>query len=103
MDCKHCFHWDKASETFNTEIESCCDCGYVKFPRLNNAEEAIKRVSELADYYDGKEIQQNPMGYGQLKNESNSVSHRVAAYNIRKALSGENFNEIKPKPEKDND
>lgn len=47
MDCKHCFHWDKASETFNTEIESCCDCGYVKFPRLNNAELAIARVREL--------------------------------------------------------
>lgn len=47
MDCRHCFHWDKASETFNTEIESCCDCGYVKFPRLNNAELAINNVRQI--------------------------------------------------------
>lgn len=64
MSCKHCFHWDRSSETFNTEIQSCCECGYVDtsmsridklvrqavedgFYQQTKDQEAIQRVREL--------------------------------------------------------
>lgn len=50
---------------------------------------ALKRVRELMEFYEGKDFGSNPMGYGQLKNESNSISYKVAANNIWKALDGE--------------
>lgn len=87
---RHCFHWSNASETFNTPIEKCCECDFIDFPRLNDAELIIKQVRELADRYADKADETNPNGYGgQPLDENNSISYWLVSRELWKILNNE--------------